>query len=239
LTGCTLLFAAVAGLASPAVGERSSKLDGMPATVEAQWGLFRDRSPATAEAPPVPRRWLAQAGPAPTVPGARQEEVVFDSNGFRLYGCMQTPPGVGPFPVIIYNHGSERSPGRCSPPELAQAYVQHGYAFFSFHRHGHGQSPGEYIGDLQQKIAAQVTNPVLRGQKIVALQDAYNRDVVGAVAWLKTRPEIDPARMAMTGVRSDSMRLRGQRLIQNVAPRPPNIHQGTHENLALESRCIP
>jgi len=149
-------------------------------------------------ASPKPETAAPVAPPADGV--VSKEEVHFPSNGYTLYGCIQRPAGRGPFPAVIYNHGSEQHPGRCSPPELARAYVEHGYLFFSFHRHGHGQSPGDYIGDLQKKIRAEVNDPVSRGRKIAALQDEYNRDVVGAVEWLKTRPEVDATRIAMTGV---------------------------------------
>jgi carboxymethylenebutenolidase len=135
-----------------------------------------------------------------TTTAAGSEEVKFQSDGHVLHGCITRPDGRGPFPVVIYNHGSEKNPSRCGPPELAQAYVGRGYLFFSFHRHGHGQSPGDYILDLQQGIAAEVREPAARQQQIVALQDSYNRDVVGAVAWLLKQPGIDRKRVAMTGV---------------------------------------
>ena len=76
--------------------------------------------------------------------------------------------------------------------------MEHGYAFFAFQRHGHGESPGDYIGDLEKQQRA--ANPSARGQASVALHEAYNRDVVGAVEWLMRRPEIDRQRVVMTGV---------------------------------------
>jgi carboxymethylenebutenolidase len=129
-----------------------------------------------------------------------QEEVTFQSNGYTLYGCITRPEGTGPLPAVIYNHGSEKNPGRCGPAELARAYVEHGYAFFSFQRRGHGQSQGDYIGDLQKKIVAEMQNPNAREPRIVALQDDYNRDVVSAVEWLMNRPDIDRHHVAMTGI---------------------------------------
>jgi len=153
----------------------------------------------------APARADDAAKPPPAASGQtqlppRQEEVTFESNGYKLYGCIQRPPGAGPFPAMIYNHGSEKFPGRCHPPELARVYVEHGYLFFSFHRHGHGRSPGAYIGDLQKQIRTQVRDPAVRDRRIVALQDVYNRDVAGAVAWLMRQPDVDRNRVAMTGV---------------------------------------
>jgi dienelactone hydrolase len=134
----------------------------------------------------------ASPGSAPLA----QEEVTFQSNGYMLAGCITRPAGPGPFPAVIYNHGSEKDPRRCGPPELARAYLEHGYAFFAFQRHGHGQSPGDYIVDLEK----QGGRGPARAQRSVALHEAYNRDVVGAVDWLMRRPEIDRRRVAMTGV---------------------------------------
>jgi carboxymethylenebutenolidase len=133
----------------------------------------------------------------PAAAVSAQEEVTFQSNGYTLAGCISRPAGPGPFPAVIYNHGSEKDPRRCGPPELMRAYLEHGYAFFAFQRHGHGQSPGDYIGDLEKRLGPAGS---ARGQRSVALHEAYNRDVVGAVAWLMRRPEIDRQRVAMTGV---------------------------------------
>src|SRR5215813_10317477 len=137
---------------------------------------------------------------AAAAPPGSQEEVSFPGDGDMLYGCIQKPPGNGPFPAVIYNHGSEQRPGRCSPPELARTYVEHGYLFFSFHRHGHGRSPGEYIGDAQKRIARQFQDPASRQGRFAALHDDYNRDVVAAVNWLMKRGDVDRTRVAMTGV---------------------------------------
>jgi carboxymethylenebutenolidase len=150
----------------------------------------------------TPVQAVAQAAaPSPSPAAAAspiEEEVTFQSNGHMLAGCITRPAGAGPFPAVIYNHGSEKDPRRCGPVELARAYVEHGYAFFAFQRHGHGQSPGDYIVDLEKKFAA--PNPMARAQHSVALHEEYNRDVVGAVAWLMQRPEIDRHRVVMTGV---------------------------------------
>jgi carboxymethylenebutenolidase len=148
----------------------------------------------------VMSRWcLAAAAAPPDATAAASpagEEITFQSNGYTLAGCIVRPAGSGPFPAVIYNHGSEKEPRRCGPPELARAYVEHGYAFFAFQRHGHGQSPGDYILDLEKQLGRAPDRP----QRSVALHEAYNRDVVGAVAWLMRRPEIDRRRVVMTGV---------------------------------------
>jgi carboxymethylenebutenolidase len=66
---------------------------------------------------------LGQAGP---------EEVVFQSARLQLHGFIWKPSGNGPFPAILWNHGSEKSPG--SQPTLAEFYTEHGYLFFALTR---------------------------------------------------------------------------------------------------------
>jgi poly(3-hydroxybutyrate) depolymerase len=190
-----------------------------PFAANALWSFFHDTSrPSLARAAAQPARpqqsILAPLPPAsggppsgetvhppanPALTGD-QTEVTFASQGNMLVGCITKPAGAGPFPAIIYNHGSEKDPPHCGPSELVKAYVDRGYLFFAFQRHGHGRSTGSYIGDVEKQINASVQDSGGRARQRVALQDAYNQDVVEAVSWLSKRPEVDPSRIAMTGV---------------------------------------
>jgi dienelactone hydrolase len=100
-------------------------------------------------------------------------------------GFFYRPEGAGPFPVVVWNHGSEKLPGWQS--DLAHFYVEHGWAFLIPHRRGHGRSPGDYIGNEPDNA------------KQVVLQDEHNADVVAAIAWVKAQPGIDPARVVVSG----------------------------------------
>ena len=115
--------------------------------------------------------------------------VLFSSSGGSLYGFLFVPEGKGPFPAVLWNHGSEKRPGW--QPELASFYNSHGFVFFVPHRRGQGRSPGPYIMD---KIHA-------GGGPAVAVQaqQAANEDVVAAMRWLKTRPEVDTNRIVVSG----------------------------------------
>src|ERR1051325_610675 len=155
----------------------------------------------TAVAANALRLGVMVAQPAPPVAGGQSAaEFTFPSNGLMLHGCVTRPGGTGPFPVIIYNHGSEQAPPRCGPPALVRAYVERGLLFFTFHRRGHGASPGPYIMDRQKMLMQQIANPRERAARIVALHDEANGDVVAAVDWLMRRPDVDRGRVAMTGV---------------------------------------
>lgn len=114
--------------------------------------------------------------------------VLFSSSGGSLYGFLFVPQGKGPFPAVLWNHGSEKRPGW--QPELASFYNSHGFVFFVPHRRGQGRSPGPYIMD---KIHAG------GGPAVVQAQQAANEDVVAAIRWLKTRPEVDANRIVVSG----------------------------------------
>jgi dienelactone hydrolase len=131
------------------------------------------QSPAPTPAP--------QASPtsAPAI-DAQLVEYAPDRRGF-----LYVPAGAGPFPVMVWNHGSERMPGW--RPELGHFYTQHGWAFLVPHRRGHGRSPGDYIGAEPDDA------------KVLAMQDAHNDDVVAAIEWVKHQPRMDAARVAVSG----------------------------------------
>jgi carboxymethylenebutenolidase len=128
-------------------------------------------------------------------------EVTIPAGKYQLHGCYWTPEAGGTHGVMIFNHGSEKNPAPCGPPDLAAFYLSQGYAFFTFQRHGHGASPGEYIVDLQrQEFAIHRGNPSAAQHKMIGLQELYNLDVQAAVAWLKQQPWADPSQLAMTGI---------------------------------------
>ena len=126
---------------------------------------------------------LGQAGP---------EEIVFQSGGLQLHGFIWKPSGSGPFPAILWNHGSEKSPG--SQPALASFYTEHSYVFFAPHRRGQGRSPGDYIQDLVAQAP-----PFERGRRMIELQDEEVGDVVAALDFLKSQPFVDVGRIAISG----------------------------------------
>lgn len=124
-------------------------------------------------------------------------DVSFPSQGLTLRGWMYRPAGAGPFPAVIWNHGSERQPR--AHPELGMFYTRHGFVLFLPVRHGHEPSPGRYIQDVLDEFANGVDDRALVQQKSVELHDEYNADVVAAVEWMKTRPFVDADRIAISG----------------------------------------
>lgn len=128
--------------------------------------------------------------PASTVFAVTPEEVTFASDAFELHGFIHRPDGEGPFPAILYNHGSERRPG--SKPEIAAVFNASGYVVFVPHRRGHGRSPGPYIID-------QLGTRLSRGGRMVELLEEQTSDVIAALAYLRQLAYVDSARIAVAG----------------------------------------
>jgi carboxymethylenebutenolidase len=114
--------------------------------------------------------------------------VSFPAPGGTLQGYLYVPEGTGPFPAVLWNHGSERHPG--AQPELAQFYNSHGFVFFLPHRRGQGRSPGPYIMDEIRGHG---------GTAAVQAQQLANEDVIAAMTWLLAQKEVDRNRVVVSG----------------------------------------
>jgi carboxymethylenebutenolidase len=71
-------------------------------------------------------------------------ELAFRSGAETLKGYLFLPPGAGPFPCMISNHGSGIAQGTLdvSRPGSAALLMSWGIAVFLPHRRGYGNSPG-------------------------------------------------------------------------------------------------
>ena len=106
---------------------------------------------------------LAFAQPASIVP----ETVVVPSGKLQLKGFLWKPDGTGPFPTVLFNHGSgaadaDHTAGLFmieAAEKLAPVFLKHGYAFLYLFRRGQGLS-----GDQGPHL--QLTPNVLRSQAI-------------------------------------------------------------------------
>jgi len=119
---------------------------------------------------------------------AQPEEVTFPSGKLVLHGFLYRPEGNGPFPVILYNHGSEKMPG--SKPTLGEFFSNKGYVFFVPHRRSHGRSPDDSFVD---SLYARGTGG------IVALHEIHLEDQLSALSYLKQLPYVDTNRIAVAG----------------------------------------
>jgi carboxymethylenebutenolidase len=143
-----------------------------------------DAEPRASAAPPAPP-------PVDTSP-VTPEEVAFSSGALTLHGFLYRPRGTGPFPALVFNHGSNRYPGAMA--DEAAFYVAHGFVFFLPHRRGHGRSAdaGAYVLD-QFEASGKDTSVLVR--ELVAQAD----DVMAAVAYAGKLPYVDSSRVSVAG----------------------------------------
>lgn len=128
--------------------------------------------------------------------GSPQGEIIhYESDGLSLIGYVYKPAGSGPFPVYIWNHGSDREPHHGA--NLAKFFVPRGFVLFAPIRSGHGDNPGDYIGDEQRLIGNPRSPSGFRD--IVALHERANHDTVAAYSWIAHQPYADPKRIVVSG----------------------------------------
>jgi len=92
---------------------------------------------------------LPQTGP-PAAASPAGQVVTIDASERTLHGVLYRPAGPGPFPAVLYNHGS--APGMLNNQAfdmLGPLFAGRGWVFFAPYRRGQGlsASAGPYIGD--------------------------------------------------------------------------------------------
>lgn len=128
------------------------------------------------------------------------EVVTFQSGALRLHGVVYKPKLPGPFPVILWNHGSYDAP-MVAFDELGPMFVAHGWAFFGPFRRGHGlsASAGPYILDVIDSAGKTGGSRAKLATTIRLLKGDHLDDQLAAYAWLKEQSFVLPKRIAVGG----------------------------------------
>ncbi len=142
----------------------------------------------------------SRASPAPSpasdtqgVPAARAE-VRIPGEGLTLHGWIFRPDGAGPFPAVVYNHGSERDPGLDFLGDLGEWFRARGYVLLLPFRRGAGGSDGAYWQD-----GLPPENDPAHWPETIARLEKENADVSSAIGWVRAQPFVDPARVSVAG----------------------------------------
>ena len=157
-------------------------------------------------APPAPPRVAAAPAPAPAAaPAAAAEperawsnveleptEATFPSGPNVLRGIFAKPRGDGPFPTLVWNHGSEQTPE--FPRRLAKFWLAQNWAFFMPFRRGHGGSGGAYFGVERSRLSSWD-----RDAWEVAELERQADDVTAGIAYLRAQRFVDPQRIVVAG----------------------------------------
>jgi dienelactone hydrolase len=141
---------------------------------------------------------ILSAASAQTVP-FNKTRVTFKSDGLALVGYAYHPDGPGPFPTVIWNHGSEKNPG--GGPQfdsVAKVFVPAGYAVFATVRRGHTGSEGVYIVDTLNVLRAKGDGS--DRDLLVHLHETEQlNDLLAGVAYAKTLPFVNAGKLVVAG----------------------------------------
>ncbi|MDI9422121.1 MAG: alpha/beta fold hydrolase [Bacillota bacterium] len=171
--------ALIAGVYSGSLGPDGVSLEGIweqsglkiPLTLQATQGEFAGPNRPQEPTPPYPYREVEVRYPN-------------DEDAIELAGTLTLPEGEGRFPAVLLISGSgpqdrnEELMGHKPFLVLADYLTRRGIAVLRFDDRGVGESTGDFAA---------------------ATTIDFTRDVLAGLEFLKTRPEIDPARIGLIG----------------------------------------
>ena len=118
----------------------------------------------------------AQATTTTAAPASR--EVTFRNGDVELHGTLLLPDGPGPFPAMVFLHGSGPQV-RAGFEPYAREFARLGIASLYYDKRGSGESKGSWVTSSLEDLA---------------------KDAVAGVDLLETMKEIDPRRIGFWGV---------------------------------------
>jgi dienelactone hydrolase len=159
--------------------------------------------------------WLASVGmfshSAPPSSSLQQIPVLTDDESIRLQMRIYKPDGEGPFPTLIFNHGStgystdpERFKESVDAPAVAEFFVQRGWAVVMPARRGRAGSDGRYDEGLSVNRAGYSCDSSLSlagADRALRDIDAAVRAILdAAVRAILDMPFVDAKRIVVGGV---------------------------------------
>ncbi|HEY6527600.1 MAG TPA: prolyl oligopeptidase family serine peptidase [Cellvibrionaceae bacterium] len=127
--------------------------------------------------------------------------VSFPNGNLTLRGELFLPAGDGPFPIVLYNHGSAPKMWNSeASAAIAPMFVSKGWGFFMPYRRGQGLSEdqGDYIMDKIQAarwwLFESSTNIMVE-----LLKTDHFSDQMAALNWLKSQDFAQKERIAAMG----------------------------------------
>lgn len=132
----------------------------------------------------------------------KPEIIHFRSAGLPLGGELFKPPGAGPFPAVLYNHGS--APGMLNSQvsaAIGPLFARAGWVFFMPYRRGQGLSAaaGPYVLDQVAAARERGGSRAASAELTRLLATGQLQDQLGALAWLGSQPFVQRGRIAAAG----------------------------------------
>jgi dienelactone hydrolase len=152
---------------------------------------------------------LAQASQPVSARTQAPQTVEIPVHNLRLKAYLWKPAGSGPFPAVLFNHGSGGAtadqtagmPITEAAARLAPVFVKHGYAFLFVFRRGQGLSADQapFLQDVLQHEQTAHGQAARERLQLRLLTTEQLDDVMAALAFLKTAPGIDATRISIAG----------------------------------------
>jgi len=136
----------------------------------------------------LPGGALAQTNAQPSA----YQTAFYPSGKLRIEAYVFKPEGAGPFPVVIYNHGSRAGHEREERPFafVGELLTRSGYVVVVPERRGYGKSDGATFSETVGED---------RGPRFVTRVQEETDDMLAAVEFVRTLPYADTKRMAVMG----------------------------------------
>ena len=129
-----------------------------------------------------------------------KQRVTLDSDGLTLVAFLYVPAGTGPWPALLWNHGSEPNPEAGKQFDtVASHFVPAGYVVFTPQRRGHGGSAGEYIVDRTRRLFQQHGRNAANRLTVQLLKTEQLDDQLAALAYLKQLPYVNRQQIVVAG----------------------------------------
>jgi dienelactone hydrolase len=152
---------------------------------------------------------VAQSSPPANPQVASPQIVEVRSGTLHLKAYFWKPAGLGPFPAVLFNHGSgaddaQHTAGQTmaeAAANLAPLFLKHGYAFFYLCRRGQGLSADQapFMQDLLQHEESAKGKEARQHLHYLLVTHDHLDDALAGLLFLKTAPGIDPKRIAIVG----------------------------------------
>ncbi len=139
---------------------------------------------------------------AKSIPESQAQIVYFKNGSLQLGGKLFKPKGKGPFPAVLYNHGS--APGMLNSEAskiIGPLFAARGWIFFMPYRRGQGLSAeaGSYIGDQIKTAGKNGGAKAAVAKMIELLQGEQLDDQRAALKWLRMQNYVQKSKIAVVG----------------------------------------
>ena len=129
-----------------------------------------------------------------------EDIVTFRSGHLTLHAVLYKPEGAGPFPAVVYNHGSAGGMlSKLAFDALGPVFASHGWVFFGPYRRGQGLSAaaGPYIGDQIAEAVKNGGTSAGAATMVRLLETDHLHDQLSGLGWLKKQGFVKSDRIAV------------------------------------------